>query len=235
VGAWCFLRIMTKAVEAQPAVAVHCAFDDMVPIADLKPNPRNPNKHPEKQIALLAKIIQTQGWRAPITVSNRSGLIVRGHGRLEAAKLAGLTECPVDRQDYESEAAEHSDMLADNQLAELAETDFASLADLLLELDTANASLDLTGFDQSEIESIMTWTPGGAQPPNVDEHYQGLPAMYQPDVTPYKTLIVHFLTEEDYAAFGKLIDRALTPDTKYLWIPKTDFDQYNRGKAFVSE
>lgn len=78
----------------------------MVPVEEIIPNPRNPNKHPKKQIELLAKIIKAQGWRAPITVSNRSGFIVRGHARLEAAKLLGLTECPVDFQDYENEAVE---------------------------------------------------------------------------------------------------------------------------------
>lgn len=98
------------------AVEVHCAHDAMVDTAALIPNPRNPNTHPDKQIALLAKIITLQGWRAPITVSNRSGFIVRGHGRLMAAKAAGLEVCPVDYQDYENEAAEILDMLMDNGL-----------------------------------------------------------------------------------------------------------------------
>ena len=37
---------------------VECAFDSMVAIGDIKPNPRNPNLHPKKQIELLAKIIK---------------------------------------------------------------------------------------------------------------------------------------------------------------------------------
>lgn len=88
---------------------VYCTFTRMVAIEEIIPNPRNPNKHPKKQIELLAKIIKAQGWRAPITVSNRSGFIVRGHARLEAAKLLGLTECPVDFQDYDNEAVEWAD------------------------------------------------------------------------------------------------------------------------------
>ena len=64
------------------AISIHCAHDELVDITTLVPNPRNPNRHPDKQIELLAKIIQNQGWRAPITVSTRSGFIVRGHGRL---------------------------------------------------------------------------------------------------------------------------------------------------------
>ena len=43
---------------------VHCAHDLIVPLADLAPNPRNPNRHPAKQVDLLAKIIAAQGWRA---------------------------------------------------------------------------------------------------------------------------------------------------------------------------
>ena len=104
-------------------VAVHCAFDEMMPIESVIPNPRNPNTHPDKQIKLLAKIINTQGWRAPITVSKRSGFIVRGHGRLLAAQLLNLETVPVDLQDYESEAAEWADLIADNRLAELATID----------------------------------------------------------------------------------------------------------------
>ncbi|NLH01169.1 MAG: ParB N-terminal domain-containing protein [Clostridiales bacterium] len=77
-------------------IPVFCAFDKLVEIDDLKPNPKNPNQHPQEQIALLAHIIQEQGWRAPVTVSTLSGFVVRGHGRLMAAKLAGCEKVPVD-------------------------------------------------------------------------------------------------------------------------------------------
>src|SRR5262245_5749664 len=75
--------------EPPSGPAVRCAFDVMVGIEKLVTNPRNPNQHPQTQIALLAKVINHQGWRSPIVVSNRSGFIVAGHGRFEAAKLLG--------------------------------------------------------------------------------------------------------------------------------------------------
>jgi len=128
----------------------------MIATADLKPNPRNPNKHPDKQIALLAKIIAAQGWRAPITVSNRSGLIVRGHGRLAAALKLGCEQCPVDYQDYADDAAEWADILADNKLAELGDWDMPMLKDVLEDLDTGAFDMDLTGFDTGEIEQLMS-------------------------------------------------------------------------------
>jgi len=82
-------------------------------------NPRNPNKHPQEQIKLLATIIRSQGWRAPITVSRQSGYVVRGHGRLAAAILLGTEVVPVDYQNYATEAEEWADLIADNRIAEL--------------------------------------------------------------------------------------------------------------------
>lgn len=117
-------------------IKVYCAHTEMVDSATLIPNPRNPNTHPKKQIELLAKIIQSQGWRAPVTVSNRSGFVVRGHGRLLAALLLG-SMVPIDRQDYESEADEWADLIADNRIAELSEIDDTLLAELLAEIGSS--------------------------------------------------------------------------------------------------
>lgn len=138
------------------AVEVHCAYDKLVDTAALIGNPRNPNTHPDKQIALLAKIIIMQGWRAPITVSNRSGFIVRGHGRLMAAKAAGLEQCPVDYQDYDTEAAEWADLIADNRLSEISIIDRPALKDLIEEMDTGDFDLDLTGFDELDLKGLMS-------------------------------------------------------------------------------
>ncbi len=138
---------------------IHCAHDAEVAIEDLKPNPANPNKHPDSQIALLAKIIKAQGWRNPIVVSNRSGLITKGHGRLAAALTLGATHAPVDYQDYASEKEELADMIADNRIAELAEADRSMLRELAEQLDDGSFDMDLTGFDQDALEELMTAAP----------------------------------------------------------------------------
>ncbi len=145
-------------------IPIHCAHDESVALEALVGNPRNPNQHPAAQIEMLAKIIAAQGWRAPITVSRRSGFVVRGHGRLAAAHVLG-TECaPVDYQEYESEAAEWADLIADNRIAELAEIDLSALSDLLKELDTAQFDMGLTGFDEFELERLMTsFADGGIE------------------------------------------------------------------------
>lgn len=135
---------------------IHCSHNKVLPIEDLVENPRNPNTHPEEQLVLLAKIINSQGWRQPIVVSTRSGFIVKGHGRYQAAKLAGFKSCPVDMQNYDSEASEWADLIADNRLAELSVVNRGGLKDLLNELDTGDIDLDLTGFDNASLEALMS-------------------------------------------------------------------------------
>ena len=151
-------------------IPVHCAHLRIADITSLIPNPRNPNKHGDTQVALLAKIIRHQGWRAPITISRRSGFVVTGHGRLEAAKLLQVAEVPVDEQDFATEADEWAHLIADNRIAELADADRAMLRDLAEELDSGSFDMELTGFDHAALEELMT----AAAPPDafaeVDEN-----------------------------------------------------------------
>ena len=139
------------------SIPIYCAHTRLIDPNTLKPNPANPNRHSAHQIALLASIIQEQGWRNSITLSKRSGMIVRGHGRLEAALLIGCESVPVDEQDYASEAEELADLLADNRLAELAELDEGDLKRLLKSIQESDPSFDLelTGFAEDEIRKLF--------------------------------------------------------------------------------
>jgi DNA modification methylase len=143
-------------MESKPEMKVMCVHKEMVDVDLLQPNPKNPNKHPDEQIKLLAKIMGHQGWRSPIVVSTRSGFITKGHGRLMAAKQNGWTTAPVDRQDYASEADEYADMVADNKIAELATTDMSMVNTDALELG-ADFDLELLGipdFTLVDIEKV---------------------------------------------------------------------------------
>lgn len=137
------------------SVPVYCAHDAVVNTEKLVPNPGNPNTHPDSQISALAKIIKSQGWRMPITVSKRSGFIVKGHGRLLAALKAGLNKVPVEYQDYATEAEEYADLVADNRIAELAELDDEALAEILESIDDSDLSLELSGYTKDELESLQ--------------------------------------------------------------------------------
>lgn len=135
---------------------INCAHTELVDLGQLKPNPKNPNHHPQVQIDKLAKIIDYQGQRAPIVVSKRSGLITKGHGRLMAIQKLGWLKAAVDYQDYESEAQEYADMVADNKIAELAEHDDEKfLAELDGDDDLKALDEDVFGIDR-EIAKLKT-------------------------------------------------------------------------------
>lgn len=141
---------------------VHCAHTEMVPIGDLIEHPMNPNKHPEVQLKYLAKILAHQGWRHPITVSKRSGYIVAGHGRLQAAKLNGWLTAPVDRQEFLSEADEYAHLIADNKIAELATHDDEMMR-MTIENSFADMDFDLLGIPDFSLEEVLPAEPEVAE------------------------------------------------------------------------
>lgn len=160
-----------KAKALANGVEVWCSFEELAKVDALKENPKNPNKHPDSQIELLAKNIKYLGWRHPITVSKRSGFIVAGHGRLMAAKKLGLKIVPVDYQDFNSDADEIAVLVADNRLAELSETSEDDLKKILSELD-GEIDIGLTGFSEVDVEQLMRDISDNAP---LDEDVPGVP------------------------------------------------------------
>lgn len=154
-------KITMQAADTKPrtyadGIPVYCAYDEILPIEQLRPNPKNPNTHPQEQLEMLGKIIRGNGWRNPITVSTRSGLIVKGHGRLLTAQLEELKEVPVEFQNYDSDEAELADLTADNRIAELAEIDTKMLADVFADIDTGAIDFELSGYTEDEYKDIAT-------------------------------------------------------------------------------
>jgi hypothetical protein len=143
-------------------VKIYCAHTKIMHYRDLegKKNPRNPNRHPSGQIDAILKVIIANGWRLPVVISNRSGLMTKGHGRLDAAALGDIENVPVDYQDYSTEAEEIADMLADNKLSSMAVLDEQLTRDILDNLISEVPNFDIlsTGFDMSFVH---------AAPPNM--------------------------------------------------------------------
>ena len=138
------------------SIAVYCAHDKIVETDALVGNPRNPNTHPKEQIEALAKIIKRQGWRHPIVVSNRSGFVVKGHGRLLAASELGVSHVPVDYQDYESEASEYADLMADNKIQEFSELDAKLSAEILMDIkNSGDIELEMAAFTEDALEALL--------------------------------------------------------------------------------
>lgn len=112
----------------------------------IKPYNKNAKKHPKKQVEQIAASIKEFGFNQPIVV-DKNGVVIVGHGRLEAAKLLGLKEVPVITVDLTEEQAK-SYRLADNKLNE-SDWDMDLVIEELKGL--TEPYLELTGFDKDLI------------------------------------------------------------------------------------
>jgi DNA modification methylase len=103
---------------------------------ELKPHPHNKKlrKHSKEAIERTALVLEYQGWRYPIIVSNQSGYINVGHKRQMAALLRGWEKVPVSYQDFESDEQEISNVISDNALNEWDAIDRAGVNDLVVDL-----------------------------------------------------------------------------------------------------
>jgi len=125
-------------------------------IADLKPNPRNARRHPKKQLHQIAASIREFGFNS-IVVIDEDGVILVGHGRVEAAKLAGLTSLPVLRITHLTAEQKVGFSLADNKIALNADWDMEQLTLLWRELSVQelNFDMEVTGFETAEIDLLI--------------------------------------------------------------------------------
>jgi len=62
----------------------------------------------------------------------------------------------------------------------------------------------------------------GVDPQSAEAHWVGMPEFNQEEQKPFKTLYVHFRTEDDYKEFADMIGQILTKKTKSIWHPKNE-------------
>ena len=124
------------------------------PIDKPIPYARNSRKIPERAIDKVAASIQEFGWRQAIVV-DKDGVIICGHTRLLAAKKLGLHEVPVHVADNLTPAQVKAYRLMDNRSHEETDWDLDLLGPELEELRDLDFDLELTGFDEHEIDDFL--------------------------------------------------------------------------------
>lgn len=121
---------------------------------DLIPYQNNPKEHPQWQIDKLASSIKSYGFDQPIVV-DQANEIIKGHGRLQAARKLGLDEVPVIQRDDLSQAKAKASRIADNKTHMDTGWDIDSLALEFEELEDEGFDPEETGFDPEEVDSII--------------------------------------------------------------------------------
>ncbi|HEX4022166.1 MAG TPA: DNA methyltransferase [Acidobacteriaceae bacterium] len=133
-------------------------------LTSLKPNPRNPRIHSEKQVRQIAQSIRTFGFNVPILV-DRELNVIAGHGRVAAAVLLHMEKVPIIRLEHLSEHQRRAFMIADNRLTENALWDDRVLGEQLKILSEAEIdfSLETTGFEMGEIDIFIEGASGESE------------------------------------------------------------------------
>jgi hypothetical protein len=67
------------------------------------------------------------------------------------------------------------------------------------------------------------------------EEWKNMPEFVQEDLSPWKTLLVHFENEADLLAFSKLIDQNLNTKTQGVWYPEAEIGRYANFKRYSNE
>ena len=71
-------------------------------------------------------------------------------------------------------------------------------------------------------------------PQDFEQEWQDMPEFIIKELPPYKSIMVHFLSEKDVKKFSELINQNITNKTIYLWYPKPKARQLTRYK-YVDE
>ena len=106
------------------------------PISELIPYANNARIHSPEQIDKLRRSLREFGFVSPVLI-DAAGNVIAGHGRLEAARLEGITEAPCVPVEHLTEDQRRAYILADNRLAEDAGWDEALVSSELLALRAA--------------------------------------------------------------------------------------------------
>ena len=131
-------------------------IDMQVELTDIQrviPYARNPRRN-EQAIDKVAASIKEYGFRQPIVV-DEDMVIIAGHTRLQAAQKLGLSKVPTHIATGLTPAQVKAYRLADNRTGQEAEWDDELLGIELGELSELGFDLDLTGFDDTELDKLL--------------------------------------------------------------------------------
>lgn len=121
-------------------------------ISDLRAAPYNPRKISKEQMDRLIGSIQEFDVVEPVVWNKKTGNVVGGHQRLIALQAMGRTEVDVVVVDIK-ESKEKALNIALNKIS--GEWDFPKLKEVILEIDTGEFPIELTGFDYAELEKLI--------------------------------------------------------------------------------
>ena len=130
-----------------------------IAVSDLRPWARNARTHSKKQLRQIGESIRTFGFTNPVLI-DAANTILAGHGRVEAAKLIGMSHVPCVRLEHMTPDQKRAYVLADNKLALNAGWDEDLLAEelqvSLMDMDDLDFGLERDRvLELAEIDNLI--------------------------------------------------------------------------------
>ena len=123
-------------------------------INELKPYENNSRTHDESQIKQICESIKEYGWTNPVLIDEK-GMIIAGHGRVEAGKKLDIKEVPCIVLSGLTDAQKKAYVIADNKMALNAGWNEELLKTELEKLKELDFDLELTGFSKKELDKLF--------------------------------------------------------------------------------
>ncbi len=101
----------------------------------------------------------------------------------------------------------------------------------------------MTTLFEADLEEQPAVAPGQATLFGADDDFKvayqlwrGMPSFDMEDLTPWKSLLVHFETQQDLEAFKKVIDQPrIGIHTKSIWYPYVEWEMVVETKRYIAE
>lgn len=130
---------------------------ERIALDKLVPYEKNVKIHTKRNIETIKNSLREFGQTKPIVVRRETMEILCGNGTYQAARAIGWKEIDCHVIDIDEEKAKAL-MIVDNRSSELSENDEKNLLDMLQGMD--KDMLDLTGYDDSELDKMIQFHEG---------------------------------------------------------------------------
>lgn len=125
---------------------------ELVPIATLRPHPKNPRKG---NLQVIEQSISANGFYGAVVAQKSTRCILAGAHRWKSAQASGLANVPVIWLDVDDATALRI-MSADNRTSDLAKYDDRALAELLDSIRKETGGFDGSGYNDSDLDEILS-------------------------------------------------------------------------------
>ena len=126
-------------------------------MTEISHHPQNVRIHTKRNLELLKNSLSTFGLYKPILVQKSTKYIIAGNGTYQAAQALGWEQIDCNLIDVNDEQAK-TILIMDNRSSDLSEMDEKAVLDLLKDFD--QNSLDLSGYDDKEIDKMLQFQEG---------------------------------------------------------------------------